>query len=134
LLIGRKTYEIFADTWVSRTGDLADSINSIPKNVVSTTLIKADWNNSTIINKNIIEEISKLKQQEGKDILVVGSAKLISTLLIHHLIDELRLMVSPIIVGTGMKLFGDNENPKNLKLVETKTFISNVLLVYQLDK
>jgi dihydrofolate reductase len=134
LLLGRKTYEIFAAAWASRTGDLAESINNIQKHVVSATLKKTNWNNSAPLSKNFMEDISKLKQQVGKDMLVVGSAQLVRTLLQHSLIDELRLMISPIIVGKGMQLFGESDNPMNMNLVETKTFNSNVLLIYRHNK
>ena len=135
LLLGRKTYEVFAETWPSRTGELADSINRVPKLVVSSTLKKLTWHNSTLIQKNMVEEVSKLKLQSGKDILVVGSGELVRTLLQHHLVDELRLILSPIVLGKGMRLFGESENPKKLNLVETKTFNSNVvLLIYQPDR
>ena len=131
LLLGRKTYEIFESAWTSRTGPLADSINNIQKQIVSKTLKKANWNNSTIIAENFVAEIIKLKQQEGRDILVVGSNKLVQTLLEENLIDELRLMVSPIITGSGERLFGETKKEKKLRLVETKMFAPNILLIYQ---
>src|SRR6266545_2277713 len=103
LLLGRVTYEIFAAAWPSRTGEFADRMNSLPKYVVSTTLQKAEWNNSHLISDatHVVEEVVKLKQQPGKDILLCGSAELFQTLSQHNLIDEYRLMVYPIILGTG---------------------------------
>ncbi len=134
LLLGRATYQIFAAAWPSRTGEFADRINSLPKHVVSTTLEKAEWNNSRLIKENVAEEVSKLKQQPGQDILVYGSADLVHTLMQHDLIDEYRLMVFPIVLGIGKRLFKD-WGSVTLKLVESRTFSSGVvLLTYQPER
>jgi len=128
------TYQGFAAAWPPRTdeGGFADRINSLPKFVVSTTLAKLEWNNSRLIKGNIAEEISRLKQQPGQDILVAGSCMLVNTLMQHDLIDEYRLMVHPIVLGSGKRLFGDGSDMKVLKLVDTRTFSSGiVVLTYQ---
>jgi dihydrofolate reductase len=135
-LLGRVTYEGFASTWPTRTDELgfADRMNSLPKYVVSTTLEKADWQNSTIIRENIAEEIAKLKQEPGQDILVAGSATLLQTLLEHDLVDEYHLLVYPIVLGIGKRLFSDSSKA-TLKLVEAIPFSSGaVLLRYQPDR
>ena len=132
LLLGRKTYEIFAAYWPKAKDDVgfADKMNNLPKHVVSTTLKKVDWNNSKLIKTNVAEEVRKLKQQPGKDILVYGSAKLVNTLLRHNLIDELRLMVYPVVLGSGNRLFDDHaEAMKVMKLAESKTFPSGIVLL-----
>jgi len=132
LLLGRVTYEGFSKAWPSVTDDVgfADKMNGMHKYVVSTTLKKVDWNNSRLIKGNIDEEVKKLKQQPGKDILVYGSGKLVNTLLKHDLVDELRLMVHPVVLGSGRRLFDDNvETMKILKLAESKTFPSGIVLL-----
>ena len=132
LLLGRVTYEGFAKAWTSRKDDVgfADKMNNMPKYVVSTTLKKLDWNNSQLIKSNVAEEVKRLKQQPGKDILVYGSGKLVNTLLQHNLVDELRLMVHPVVLGSGKRLFDDNaESLKVLKLAESKTFPSGIVLL-----
>ena len=107
LLLGRVTYEIFAATWPFRTGEFADRINSLPKYVVSTTLEKAEWNNSCLMKdaQHVIEEVFRLKQQPGQNILVYGSADLVHLLRQHNLIDEYQFMVYPIVLGVGKRLF-----------------------------
>jgi dihydrofolate reductase len=132
LLLGRVTYEGFAKSWPSVKDDVvfADKMNSMAKHVVSTTLKTVDWNNSKLIKTNVPEEVRKLKQQPGKDILVYGSAKLVNTLLRHNLVDELRLMVHPVVLGSGRRLFDDHaETLKPLKLAESKTFPSGIVLL-----
>jgi dihydrofolate reductase len=119
-LLGRKTYEGFAEAWPSRTGEFADKLNSMLKYVVSTTLNKAEWNNSTLIKDNVLQEIDKLKNMPGQDILVTGSARLVQTLIEHDLIDELRLMVFPVILGKGKRLFNGGSESHALQLVEAK--------------
>jgi dihydrofolate reductase len=122
LLLGRVTYEGFAEAWPSVTDEagFADKINSMPKFVVSATLDEAEWNNSTVIKGNVVEEISRLKEQPGDDILVAGSAALVPTLMDNDLVDEYRLMVHPIVVGSGKRLFRDGSAAKTLRLVESK--------------
>jgi len=130
LLLGRVTYQGFAAAWPSRTDEqgFAQWMNSIPKYVVSTTLRQLDWNNSRLIKGNLPDEISKLKQQLGKNILVNGSATLVQTLMQHDLIDEYRLLVYPVVLGDGKRLFKDGKNTK-LRLAETKTFPSGVVFL-----
>src|SRR5918994_3830517 len=144
LLLGRVTYEEFAAAWPSmmdqyegprRTelGEYADMMNAYPKYVVSTTLAEPlEWNNSTLINGDVAEEITKLKQLPGKDISISGSGALVRALLQDDLLDELRLMVHPIVVGGGKRLFEDWRDQKALELVDSKTFSTGVLyLTYQ---
>src|SRR3954470_12781356 len=121
-LLGRKTYEGFAKAWptMAGAGEFGEKMNSMPKFVVSTTLQQADWNNSTIIDGNLAEEVAKLKEQFDGDILVAGSAQLVQSLLDADLIDELRLMVFPVVLGAGKRLFRDTAGLKPLSLAETK--------------
>jgi dihydrofolate reductase len=133
LLLGRVTYEGFASAWPGRTDEqgYADRMNSLPKYVVSTTLKTVDWNNSRLIKGNIAEEVARLKQESGQDVLVFGSGALAHTLLQSNLIDQYHLLVYPIVTGSGQRLFRDGGSAA-LKLVDTQTFSSGVvLLVYQ---
>jgi class 3 adenylate cyclase/dihydrofolate reductase len=137
LLLGRVTYQIFAAFWPSTPGDegFANRMNSLPKYVVSTTLKEAEWNNSTIISGNIAEEVSKLKQQPGGDILIYGSADLVHTLMKHDLIDEYRLMVHPVVLGSGKRLFRDDSDTTHMRLADSRSFSSGVVLLsYQLAR
>jgi dihydrofolate reductase len=133
LLLGRKTYEGFAEAWPSRTDEIgfADKMNTMPKFVVSTTLDEPEWNNSTVIKGDIAAEVSRLKQQPDQDLLVYGSGELLGTLLQHGLVDELRLMVFPVVLGGGKRLFADGADMTALKLVETKPTGSVVILTLQ---
>jgi dihydrofolate reductase len=132
-LLGRVTYEGFASAWPSRSGDpFSGKFNSMPKYVISKTLKKADWNNSTILSGDVLDEVRKLKQRLKGDILVSGSAKLAQTLIANDLVDQLNLMVFPVILGSGKRLFGDTKDLKTLKLAESKTVGDGVLiLVYR---
>lgn len=135
LLLGRVTFEGFAEAWPSRTGEFADKMNSMPKYVVSTTLERAEWNNSRLIKSNAMEEVSKLKAIQGGDILVAGSGQLVHTLMQHDLVDEYRLMVYPVILGSGKRLFKDGSDRLSLRLVEAKPVGSGILiLIYQPDR
>jgi len=132
LLLGRVTYEGFAAAWPSRKDPegFADRFNSMPKHVATRTLRKLEWNNSHLLKGDIAAEVSKLKQQSGKDIVIHGSPGLIRSLTPHDLIDEYRLLVYPIILGHGKRLF-DETSQANLKLVESKTYDTGVVkLVY----
>jgi dihydrofolate reductase len=135
LLLGRVTYEGFAAAWPFRAGDddFADRMNDLPKNVVSTSLGEPlEWNHSSLIKGNPAEEVSRLKQQPGQDILIAGSAHLVNTLMPHGLIDEYRLMIHPVVVGSGKRLFSEDRDTTALRLVETKRFGSGVVvLTYQ---
>lgn len=131
ILLGRVTYEGFAAAWPTSKDEGAPYFNSVRKYVVSTTLEKAEWNNSIIIKENIFEEISKLKQQDGRDITVHGSATLAQSLMQHNLVDYYRLLVYPVVVGSGKRLFREGINA-TLKLVEAKPFSSGVTaLIYE---
>ena len=134
LLLGRVTYEAFALAWPSRTDEVgfADKFNSMPKYVVSSTLENPEWNNSTVLKGDVAEEVAKLKRQHDGDIVVHGSARLVQTLVEHDLVDELRLMVFPVVLGTGKRLFGETSDKKPLQLVDTKVVGDGVtILVYQ---
>ena len=136
LLLGRVTYEGFAAAWPTMpgTGEYGERMNSLPKFVVSKTLQETTWN-ASLIQDNIAEEVSRLKQQPGQDLLIFGSADLVQTLMQHDLIDEYRLMLYPVVVGQGKHLFREGSEKKALKLVETKTFSSGiVILSYELVK
>jgi dihydrofolate reductase len=135
LLLGRVTYQGFAEAWPSRTGEFADKMNNMSKYVVSTTLEKAAWNNSTLIKGNVVEEISRLKSLPGRDILVAGSGQLVQTLVRHDLVDEFRLMVFPIVLGDGKRLFSEVGESHALQLAEAKPVGSGVLiLVYHPER
>lgn len=127
-LLGRVTYEGFAAAWPSQKDEagFADRMNNLPKYVVSTTLDKAEWNNSTIIKSNVVEEIKKLKEQSGQDIMVAGSVTLIQTLREHNLIDQYRLLTYPIILGSGKRLFPDGAKAP-LKLLHSESYGSGVV-------
>jgi dihydrofolate reductase len=121
LLLGRVTYQGFADAWPSRDGEFADKFNGMPKYVVSSTLKDPEWHNSTVLNGDLTEEVSKLKQQVDGNVVVHGSAQLVQALIERDLVDELRLMVFPVVLGSGKRLFGDTSDKKPLKLTESKT-------------
>lgn len=127
LLLGRVTYEGFAEAWPSRTGDFADKMNSMPKVVVSATLKEAGWNNSRVIRSNVVEELSRLRSAQGGDILVAGSAQLVHTLIENGLVDELRLMVFPVILGEGKRLFKQTSGETAMELIESQAVGSGVL-------
>ena len=134
MLLGRVTYEEWAAFWPTQSSDdeIAGYMNNIRKFVVSTTLDTVEWQNSTLIKGNVAEEITKLKQQPGRDISISGSGTLVQSLLRDDLLDELRLMVHPVVVGSGKRLFEDGGDQKALKLVDSKTFGTGVVyLTYQ---
>ena len=134
LLLGRVTYQGFADAWPSLTDEegFADKMNGLPKYVVSTTLEEVKWNNSKLIKGNVQGEVSRLKEQPGQDILIFGSADLVNSLMPLGLIDEYRLMIHPVVVGSGKRLFRDGIDATALWLAGTETFGSGVVvLTYQ---
>jgi dihydrofolate reductase len=132
LLLGRVTYQGFAKAWPSVKGEFGDMFNNMPKYVVSSTLEKADWNNSTVLGGDVVKEVSKLKERLHGNIVVHGSAQLVQMLLEHDLVDELRLMVYPVILGSGKRLFGDNDNKKSFRLAESRTVGDGVaILIYK---
>jgi dihydrofolate reductase len=132
LLLGRVTYEGFAKAWPTREGEFADKFNSMPKYVVSSTLEEPEWNDSTVLTGNVVEEVAKLKQEQDGEIVVHGSPRLVQTLLEHDLVDELRLMVFPVMLGTGKRLFGETSEKKPLRLVDSKVVGDGVvILIFQ---
>jgi len=133
MLLGRKTYQEFAGFWPTASSDempIADYMNNTPKLVVSNTLDTLDWQNSTLVSGNVMEQLAEVKQQPGKDISVVGSGTLVRSLLRDNLLDELQLLVHPIAVGSGRKrLFDDWSEPKGLKLIDSRTLSMGVILL-----
>jgi dihydrofolate reductase len=121
LLFGRVTYEEFAAAWSASDGELADRFNSLPKYVVSSTLEDPEWDNSTVLEGDVVEEVSRLKRELDGDIVVHGSVRLARTLIEHDLVNELRLMVYPVVLGAGERLFGELPDKKTLRLVDTRT-------------
>jgi dihydrofolate reductase len=131
LLLGRVTYEGFAAAWPSREGEFADKFNSMPKYVVSSTLKDPEWNNSTVLRGDVAAEAAKLKQERDGDIVVHGSAQLVQTLVARDLVDELRLMVFPVMLGSGKRLFGETSETRPLRLVDSRTVGAGVaILIY----
>jgi dihydrofolate reductase len=128
LLLGRKTYEIFAAYWPHTDEPGADNLNNAKKYVVSTTLDKVEWNNSTLIKGDIVKEISRLKELDGPELQVHGSGNLIQTLLKHDLIDEMLVWIFPVTIGTGKRLFGEGAHPSNFKLEESKISSTGVII------
>ena len=132
MLLGRRSYEFLAARWPSRTGALADRLNSKPKYVVSSTLQDPIWNNTTVLKGNVVNEVSKLKQQLAGDIVVPASFQLVRTLIEHDLADELRLMIYPVVLGAGERLFGETSDNKPLRLISTGTVGNDLAyLTYQ---
>jgi dihydrofolate reductase len=123
LLLGRRSYAWFVTRgWASRSGEWADRLRSLPKYVVSSSALEGpDWNNSTVLKGDVVKEVSKLKQQVNGDIVVYGSGRLVHTLIEHDLVDELRLMTYPFVVGAGERLFGETSGVKPMRLVDTRT-------------
>jgi dihydrofolate reductase len=121
LLIGRRSYEFLAARWPSRTGELADRMNSIPKYVVSSTLEDPGWNNSTVVKGDAVNEVSKLKERLNGEIVVPASRQLVRALIEQDLVDELRLMVYPLVLGAGERLFGETSDKVPLRLVANRT-------------
>ena len=130
LLLGRTTFEAFAEAWPSREGDFADKFNGMPKYVVSSTLAEPGWNNSHVISGDIAGEIARLRDAPGGDILVNGSGQLVSLLLERGLIDELRLMVFPVVLGAGQRLFPEGIETTSLQLAESRPAGETVILIY----
>jgi dihydrofolate reductase len=132
-LLGRRSYEFFGARWRPRSGELANRLNSMPKYVVSSTLEDPEWNNSTILQGDVVAEVSKLKHERDGDIVVPGSYQLGRTLMEHDLVDELRLVVFPVVLGAGERLFGETSHNKPMRLVETKTIGDGLaFLTYEL--
>jgi dihydrofolate reductase len=119
-LFGRRTYEFLAARWPSRSGELADRLNGMPKYVVSSTLEHPEWNNSTVLGGGAVAEVSKLKQALEGEIVVAGSIQLVRTLMEHDLVDELRLMVYPVVLGAGERLFGETSDKQPMRRVDAR--------------
>ena len=131
--MGRRSYEFFAALWPSRSGELADRLNSLPKYVVSSTLEDPDWNNSTVLTGAAADEVSKLKDELEGEINVIASFQLGRTLIEHDLLDELRLMVLPVVLGSGERLFGETSDTKSMRLLHTRAVGDGVAyLTYEL--
>jgi dihydrofolate reductase len=129
-LFGRRTYEFLAARWPSRSGELADRLNEMPKYVVSSTLTDPAWNNSTVLAGDVVAEVSKLKEALAEEIVVVGSIRLFRTLLKNNLVDELRLMIYPVVLGAGERLFGETSDQRSVRLLETRTVDDLAYLTY----
>lgn len=128
LLLGRKTYEIFAGYWPTSNEPGADKLNNAKKYVVSTTLDKVEWNNSTLIQGDVVKEIALLKESDGPELQVHGSSNLIQTLLKHNLIDEMHLLIFPVAIGNGKRFFGEGINPSDFKLLDSKISSTGVII------
>ena len=118
LLLGRRSYECFGERWLPRSGELADRLNSLPKYVVSSTLEEPDWSNATVLKGDVVDEVSRLKQELDGEIVVPASYQLGRTLIEHDLVDELRLFVFPVVLGAGERLFGETSDKKPMRLVD----------------
>ncbi len=129
VLLGRHSYEFFAGRWPSRSGELADRLNRMPKYVVSATLEDPDWSNSTVLNGDVVNEVSRLKDGLDGEILVYASFRLVRMLLEHDLIDELRLMVYPVVLGAGERLFGETSDKKPMRLLDARAVGDDLALL-----
>jgi dihydrofolate reductase len=129
LLLGRLSYAWFAGRWPSRSGALADRLNSLPKYVVSSTLEHPNWNNSRILGGDVVNEVSKLKQGLNGEIQVAASFQLVHTLMEHDLVDELRLKIFPVVLGAGARFFGETSDKKAMRLVDTRTVEGDVVIL-----
>jgi dihydrofolate reductase len=121
LLMGRRSDDFFATRWAGRSGEWADRLNNLPKYVVSSTLVEPHWSNSTVLKGDVVNEVSKLKQELNGDIVVYASCQLVHTLMEHDLVDELRLMVYPVVLGAGERLFGETSEKKSMRLLNART-------------
>jgi len=130
-LLGRRSYEFLAERWPSRSGPLAERLNSMPKYVVSSTLEAPIWNNTKVLKGDVIDDVSKLKQEIDGEIVVAASFQLWHTLMEHDLVDELRLMIYPVVLGAGERLFGDTSDKIPMRLVSTRTVDDLALLTYK---
>jgi dihydrofolate reductase len=134
-LLGRRSYEWFARRWPSRTGDLAGKLNSMPKYVVSTTLGDPSWNNSTVLKGDVLTEVCLLKERIAGDIILSASFQLLHTLMDHDLVDELRLKVYPVVLGTGERLFGQTSDKKPMRLIGSEILEGGIAcLTYELTR
>ena len=130
--MGRRSDEYFGPRWTGRSGEWADRLNGLPKYVVSSTLVNPEWSNSTVLKGDVVEEVSKLKQELDGDIVVYASRQLVHTLMEHDLVDELRLMVYPVVLGAGERLFGETSDKKSIRPLHARTVgDSLVYLTYE---
>jgi dihydrofolate reductase len=130
-LFGRRTYEFLAARWPSRSGALADRLNDMPKYVVSSTLKDPDWNNTKVLAGDVAQEVSKLREELDGRIVVPGSIRLVRTLMENDLVDELRLMIYPVVLGAGERLFGETSDELPMRLVDTRTVDDLAYLTYE---
>jgi dihydrofolate reductase len=130
-LFGRRTFEFLAARWPSRSGAFADRFNEMPKYVVSSTLKDPGWNNSTVLGGDVVQEVSRLKEELAGEIVVAGSIRLVRTLLENDLVDELRLMIYPVLLGAGERLFGETGEQTPVRLGETRTVDDLAYLTYE---
>ena len=131
-LLGRRSYEWFAKRWPSRTGDLADRLNSLPKYVVSATLEDPSWNNSTVLTGDVVSAVSALKQQIAGEIIVPASFQLVHTLMRHNMVDELRLKVFPVVLGAGERIFAETSDTRPMRLLGTEILEGGIIyLTYE---
>jgi dihydrofolate reductase len=128
LLLGRVTYQGFAEAWPPRSGPFADKMNQMPKHVASTTLRDLEWSNSTLIEGDVPEGVARLKETDGGPILIAGSRTLVQSLMPHGLIDEYRLMIFPVVLGSGARLFPESPDKTTLELVDTRVFDTGVVV------
>jgi dihydrofolate reductase len=134
VLLGRKTYQLFAEYWPSATGPDADRLNQLPKIVFSRTLTKVEWQNSRLVSDNLVDEVTRLKEQPGRELALFGSADLAATLMRYNLIDEFRILVSPIVLGRGTPMFKRSTKHVALTLAKATTWSSGIVaLFYQLQ-
>ena len=130
-LYGRRTYEFLASRWPSRSGALADKLNAMPKYVISSTLEDPEWSNTTVLNGDVVEEVTNLKQEVDGEIIVPASIQLVRTLLDHDLVDELWLLVYPVVLGDGERLFGETSDKKPVRLINTRAGDGVAFLTYE---
>jgi len=128
-LLGRASYEFFAARWRPRSGELADRLNSMPKYVVSSTLVEPDWNNTTVLEGDVVEEVTNLKRELDGEIVIPASYQLGRTLIEHDLVDALRLVVFPVVLGAGERFFGEDSDKKPMRLVDTKAIGDGLVLL-----
>jgi dihydrofolate reductase len=129
LLLGRRSYEWLASRWPSRSGELADRLNGLPKYVVSSTLEDPDWNNSTVLKGDVVNEVSELKEELNGEIVVPGSFQLLCTLIEHDLVDELRMKIFPVVLGAGERLFGETSEKKPMRLIDTQSLGDGIVFL-----
>ena len=135
MLMGRRTYEWFAARWPSRSGELADRLNGLPKYVVSSTLDRPVWTNATVLTGNMVDEVSRLKRESDGEIVVPASVRIVRTLLEHDLVDELRLKIFPVVLGAGERLFGEASRKVAMRLVDVRTLDGDTaFMTYRLEQ